>query len=138
MTKTFPIDISQMDLDLTLDNGYTVTVPNNTSSITSGTSYNLSTSGSITSGGYSPTNATNTVLASDFTFTSEKIKILDDLADWQEEVNKRLAILQPNAKLEAEWSELKELREQYVELEKALTEKTKMWDILKDTQKGSF
>ena len=59
-------------------------------------------------------------------------KRLEGLFEWQEEVNKKLAILQPNPELEEQWSELKELRERYVELEKELTEKTKMWNILKD------
>lgn len=59
-------------------------------------------------------------------------KRLDGLFEWQEEVNKKLAILQPNPELEEQWSELKELRQRYVELEKELTEKTKMWNILKD------
>jgi cell shape-determining protein MreC len=59
-------------------------------------------------------------------------KRLDKLFEWQEEVNKKLAILQPNPELEEQWSELKELRQRYIELEKELTEKTKMWDILKD------
>jgi hypothetical protein len=59
-------------------------------------------------------------------------KRLEGLFEWQEEVNKKLAILQPNPKLEEEWKELKELRQRYVELEKELTEKSKMWGILKD------
>ena len=59
-------------------------------------------------------------------------KRLEGLFEWQEEVNKKLAILQPNPELEEQWSELKELRQRYVELEKELTEKTKMWNILKD------
>jgi len=65
----------------------------------------------------------------DTTYTDKR---LEGLFEWQEEVNKKLAILQPNPELEEQWSELKELRERYVELEKELTEKSKMWDILKD------
>jgi len=65
----------------------------------------------------------------DTTYTDKR---LEGLFEWQEQVNKKLAILQPNPELEEQWSELKELRERYVELEKELTEKTKMWDILKD------
>ena len=65
----------------------------------------------------------------DTTYTDKR---LEGLFEWQEEVNKKLAILQPNPQLEEQWSELKELRERYVELEKELTEKSKMWDILKD------
>ena len=66
------------------------------------------------------------------TLNEQKLKALDGLQNWQEEVNKKLAILQPNSELEEEWSELKELRERYVKLEKELIEKNKVWDILKD------
>lgn len=46
-------------------------------------------------------------------------------------INERLAILQPNTRLESEWSELKELGERYREMEKDLLEKARAWDILK-------
>jgi hypothetical protein len=46
-------------------------------------------------------------------------------------INERLNILVPNEKLEADWSELAELRIQYVELEQRLLEKQKVFDILK-------
>ena len=74
----------------------------------------------------------NTITVGGQTLTERKLKALDGLQEWQEEVNKKLAILKPNEKLEEQWSELKELREQYVNLEKELTEKSLMWDILKD------
>lgn len=50
---------------------------------------------------------------------------------WMEKVEERLAILEPNEKLESEWAELKELGERYRELEKQILEKAKVWDILK-------
>jgi hypothetical protein len=50
---------------------------------------------------------------------------------WFESVEARLNILQPNAKLEAEWEELADLRMKYVELEKQLLEKQQVFDILK-------
>jgi hypothetical protein len=43
----------------------------------------------------------------------------------------RLAILVPNPKIESEFEELKKLREEYVRLEKKLTEQKDMWDVLK-------
>ena len=98
--------------------------------------YTIST-GSITGGSYvgAPTNSSTITIGSQ-TITEDKLKVLDDVVvgmqDWQEEVNKKLAILQPNPKLENQWSELKELREQYVNLERELQEKSLMWDILKD------
>jgi hypothetical protein len=54
-----------------------------------------------------------------------------DMREWFESVESRLAILQPNVKLEAEWEELADLRKQYVELEKKLLEKQQVFDILK-------
>lgn len=47
-------------------------------------------------------------------------------------INERLNILVPNEKLEADWSELAELRMRYVELEKQLLEKQRTFDILKN------
>ena len=48
-----------------------------------------------------------------------------------EKIEGRLAILHPNEKLEEKWEELRELRNRYIELEKEIIEKEKMWDILK-------
>jgi hypothetical protein len=49
-----------------------------------------------------------------------------------EKIEERLGILHPNSELEERWSTLKELRKQYMELEKDLLEKEKMWKILKE------
>jgi hypothetical protein len=47
-------------------------------------------------------------------------------------IEERLAILPPpNLELERDWSELAELRKQYVELERELLEKQQVFDILK-------
>jgi hypothetical protein len=47
-------------------------------------------------------------------------------------IEERLAILPPpNPELERDWSELAELRKQYVELERELLEKQRVFDILK-------
>jgi hypothetical protein len=54
-----------------------------------------------------------------------------DMREWFESVESRLAILHPNPELEAEWSELAELRIKYVELERRLLEKQRVFDILK-------
>jgi len=51
---------------------------------------------------------------------------------FMEQVSERLAILEPNKKLESEWAELKELGEQYRAMEQDLLEKAKVWKILKD------
>ena len=101
--------VYQMNLDLS-----PYTNSNSTVSITSGTT----TAGTFT-------------LNSNWD-TSYNDCITIGLQDWQEEVNKKLAILQPNSELEEQWTELKEIRERYVKLEKELIEKNKVWDILKD------
>lgn len=48
-----------------------------------------------------------------------------------EAIEERLAILEPNTKLESEWAELKRLGDEYRALEKEIQEKMKTWDILK-------
>ena len=53
------------------------------------------------------------------------------LSETLEQLDSRLAILRPNKDLEERWDELKELRNRYVELEKELLDKEKMWDTLK-------
>jgi len=40
-------------------------------------------------------------------------------------------MLRPNCELEADWDQLRELGEQYRNLEKQLMEKQRAWDILK-------
>jgi uncharacterized membrane protein YvbJ len=49
-----------------------------------------------------------------------------------EKIEERLGILHPNPKLEERWEQLKELRRQYVEMEKDLLEKEKLMKILKE------
>ena len=47
------------------------------------------------------------------------------------QIEQRLAILEPNKELEAEWAELHELGERYRKLEKELAEKSRVWGLLK-------
>jgi len=53
------------------------------------------------------------------------------LNDSLERIEERLAILRPNDELEAKWENLRELRNQYMELEAEIKEKEAMWSILK-------
>jgi hypothetical protein len=53
------------------------------------------------------------------------------LAEFMEQVEQRLNILQPNPELEQEWDELRELGERYRELERQCKEKARMWNTLK-------
>jgi hypothetical protein len=48
-----------------------------------------------------------------------------------EKIEERLAILHPNLELESKWEKLRELRRQYIELEKDILEKEKIWNTLK-------
>ena len=57
------------------------------------------------------------------------------MREFMEQVTERLAMLEPNKKLEAEWAELKELGDQYRAMEQDLLEKAKSWDILKTRNK---
>lgn len=54
------------------------------------------------------------------------------LSDAIEKIEERLGILNPNPELEDRWEQLKELRKQYMELEKDLLEKEKLMKILKE------
>jgi len=47
-----------------------------------------------------------------------------------EDLQERLAILQPNPELEKEFAELAKIRQQYKDLERNLIEKKQMWDTL--------
>jgi hypothetical protein len=91
---------------------------------------------------YTTSGASNYTLSDITTAASYNIrglKITDDdiefngksLIKMLETMSERLAILEPNPKLEEEFAQLREVREKYHELEKALIEKKKMWDILK-------
>jgi len=47
-----------------------------------------------------------------------------------QEIQHRMAILQPNPELEKEFKELREIRQKYIQLEQNLLEKKEMWDTL--------
>ena len=49
-----------------------------------------------------------------------------------EQIEERLGILHTNPALEERWDKLKELRQQYIEMEKDLLEKEKLMKILKE------
>ena len=54
-----------------------------------------------------------------------------NIADSLDRIEERLAILRPNEELEEKWENLRGLRKAYMELEKEILEKEKMWNILK-------
>jgi hypothetical protein len=78
------------------------------------------------------TNASNTLsVQGDAEFDGDITVKGRSLAEFMESVEQRLNILRPNPDLEAEWDQLRELGEQYRELERQLTEKSQMWNTLK-------
>lgn len=99
----------------------------------SDTNYSITLDTSTFSGGF------NGVTASDFytvktDISKESTDIVvagKSLKKFMDSVEERLAILEPNEKLEAEWAELKELGEQYRSKEREIKEKMKTWNILK-------
>jgi hypothetical protein len=54
-----------------------------------------------------------------------------DLGEALQKIEERLNILRPNHRLEAEWDKLRELGEQYRQLERDMLEKLEMVEILK-------
>ena len=69
-----------------------------------------------------------------YSITKEPTDIMvagKSLKKFMDSVEERLAMLEPDAKLEAEWKELKELGEQYRAKERELKEKSRAWNLLK-------
>ena len=72
-----------------------------------------------------------TVAEGNLTIDSGDIKIKGvSLAEALTNIESRLAILRPNPDLEERWDKLKELGDQYRQLEAELISKEKMWAIL--------
>ena len=106
-------------------------------SLTSGAGLTYTTA--TGAGTWGPTNIT----ANPWYTKTPKVEITDkdlvidglSLRDFMQSVQDRLAILTPNPKLERDFDQLRELREQYQTLEKELLEKSKTWDTLKSTDR---
>ena len=142
----------QYDYTNSINGGYTITTGSGGTgggyNITTGTGIgNLSPSINLGSGiGTILTTGTNGLTWSDWgnTHPSHSLDVKGDanfegdikikgksLVDALEKIEEKLAIFKPNEKLEEKWEELRELRNRYIELEKEIIEKEKMWDILK-------
>jgi len=104
----------------TLDTGTTttITLPNN-----SPYDYSVISVNTISAG--------LTVAEGNLNIDSGDIKIKGvSLAEALTNIESRLAILRPNPDLEERWDKLKELGDQYRQLEAELISKEKMWAIL--------
>ncbi len=103
-----------------------ITIPNGGYTISSGTSYTTSWQQPYTS--YVNIDADGLTMKE-----GADIKIGGkSLVEAIEKIEERLGILHPNPGLEDRWEQLKALRQQYIDLEKELLEKEKMWKILKE------
>jgi len=105
----------------------TVTIPNNTSNGLywglNGTSNTITVDPSLK--GNSLSVKGNADFEGDVTIKGKS------LTGMIEKIEERLAILHPNPELEDRWEELQSLREAYVELEREIIEKERVWAILK-------
>lgn len=103
--------------------------------------YTYATNGT---GGYNLGTSTSLNFSDNWQPSDAKLKVQGDaefdgdvkikgksITEMFEKIEERLGILHPNEELEEKWDELRELRNRYVELEKEIIEKEKMWDILK-------
>lgn len=92
-------------------------------------------------GPYYMNSSINAISTGDVVISTGKLEVNGDDADIQigevslkkfmEDVSMRLNIMQPNTKLEKDWEELRELGDQYRQLEKEMIEKARVWNILK-------
>jgi hypothetical protein len=94
--------------------------------------YAYTTTSTGTSNPWLNTNISNTLsVQGDAEFDGEVTVKGRSLSEFMDSVEQRLNILRPNPALEEEWDQLRELGEQYRELERQLTEKSQMWATLK-------
>ena len=101
-------------------------------SITNTSPYTYTTIGTSTSSPRLTVSDHNTLSVSgDAEFNGDVRVKGRSLAEFMQQVEQRLNILQPNPELEREWDELRELGERYRELERQCAEKSKMWNRLK-------
>jgi hypothetical protein len=133
------MDTDTITLNNTLRSGGSITSPYTTTTTVPNGGYTISTgAGSGYNWGTGSTVYTNTNATVEINADGMKIKEGGDITiggkSLSEAINKieeRLGILHPNPALEERWEKLKELRQQYVEMERDLLEKEKIMKILK-------
>jgi hypothetical protein len=104
--------------------------------------YTITTTGTGGAGGPSTYNWNNNISTSTKVHINGDGLVMQDGADITvggksltkaiEQIEERLCILHPNPALEERWDQLKELRQQYIEMERDLLEKDKLMKILKE------
>ena len=137
--------------NLTINSPYSITDTSYTIDTSAGSIYNLGMNNITLGGAIGGSSSVYTTAGSNGTWgglynTSPGVSLHKDgievsesadiklgkvsLKNFIDKIEQRLALLNPNPKLEEEWTELKELGDRYRELEKQITEKMKTWDIL--------
>ena len=99
----------------------------------------MSSYGSVIGTGTGSINiSNNTISSGNFHYVIKKEQLdpifVDDvnkLSSRLDAVERRLAVIQPNERLETEWQELRELGDKYRKLEQEILEKEKLWEIIK-------
>ena len=105
----------------------TVTGPVWTSNNTSG--YGMI--GTVSDNGSTGVNTPTITVTGDAEFKGNITVRGVNLSELLQNIEQRLAILHPNEKLEKKWAKLKELGNQYRELENEILHSEEMWKILK-------
>lgn len=142
-----PLDYDFNNMSVNLGSGNTTTGIYTTASSNTNSIYNASYDYTLTNPSYNwitTGTGTDTITISDWTTANHSLEVKGDanfegdikikgksLLESLEKIEEKLAILKPNEKLEEKWDQLRELRKQYMELEKEIIEKEKVWDILK-------
>lgn len=135
---TISINTGDLDIDSlwtapsTLTDDFSYTMSSEPLTITTGGSDTITISSGID---YSDTITLTDPIWNDATSKSLKSNQIemDDgrtLSEALASIEERLNILVPNKELEAEWEELRQLGEQYRELEKRCADKSKVWEKL--------
>lgn len=126
---TTGIDDDYLSITLSSDD---LTVPYISGS--SGQVYTVSSTGTAGWDNSWLTNTTNItsplVVRGDATIDGELTINGVKLSERLDKIDERLGILHPNPELEERWENLRGLRQAYLELEKEILEKEKMWAIL--------
>ena len=94
-------------------------------------SYGMLTGAGFTGGSSSNLTKSNFSVNGDAIISGELIVNGVSLTERLDTIEKRLAILNVNLKLEDKWKELKTLGDRYRELEKDILEKEEIWNIIK-------
>jgi hypothetical protein len=151
--KQKPLDVLEIDLSENMSDtidlsDQTAASPTYINMSYSGSTVTLDPSWAIGTSSVTATNWTSSINSPYYTSYQGNVKIdtngitIPEGADFKignrslleaiDKIEERLSILHPNVELEEKWEELKNLRQAYIDLEKEILEKERMWKILKE------